>query len=73
MVYCGHTHCNFVNPLLKQQQQQQQHAIWLKLSIPSVPLIASPVVEWTLASSPFQELHSDVGSDGSARGLDMSG
>ena len=29
---------------------------------------ASPVVEWTLASSPFQELHSDVGSDGSAHG-----
>ena len=45
-----------------------------KMSIPSVPIsFASPDEEWTSASSTFQELHSDVGSDGSAHGWDMSG
>ena len=57
---CRHMHDFFVNLC---QQQQQQSCLSQEC-----PCLLHLLLQWTLASSPVLELHSDVGSDGSAHG-----
>ena len=52
----------------KKQKNNKQQTTTTKSA-----LFCVTIREWTLPSSPFLELHSDEGSDGSAHGCDMSG